>query len=497
MVTAVTVTEKEDMNTAEIKSIVDDERAEQLTAQLCHHWDVATQRLDTLAQEVTNGMDTCAEAEIYAALIRMQRAVMALMELNKIPTAFLFSEYLDRISQTITNPSVQKSVMTLFLQLQQLDETPANKEEASFLDQVIQMIAQHHALPKEQQEAIQQKFSYIDYILKVCAQNLDTKNLMMILPIFQEIKTEGNKDDQEEITSFIQDAQRTMETLDSQMNESRLAMVIELVILALLPGILLKVMQNSRSNSQKMAQLFTKVLMQVRESNRWWEYWKEHCATLRVVSDSNSWRDTMTAERTKERLELGQIPGSLFAKWTTDRKAFDEFFLDAHLDDDALRHFIFHLATLSEIAREFNPTSKFGDEQLVMDDQQRVGEGVLEAAHKLDNLVAKAWFPYYDAIWQELINDETIFAHLKVTRKSPHNNLFTARFFCHLVGEMKKSAVFGAHSDSDLAEKLTEKRYVGTFRKNIQEGMGEEEENVRKIFNSIYQKYKQLANTHR
>ena len=497
MVTAVTVTEKEDMNTAEIKSIVDDERAEQLTAQLCHHWDVATQRLDTLAQEVTNGMDTCAEAEIYAALIRMQRAVMALMELNKIPTAFLFSEYLDRISQTITNPSVQKSVMTLFLQLQQLDETPANKEEASFLDQVIQMIAQHHALPKEQQEAIQQKFSYIDYILKVCAQNLDTKNLMMILPIFQEIKTEGNKDDQEEITSFIQDAQRTMETLDSQMNESRLAMVIELVILALLPGILLKVMQNSRSNSQKMAQLFNKVLVQVRESNRWWEYWKEHCATLRVVSDSNSWRDTMMAVRTKERTALGQVPGGLFAKWTTDRKAFDEFFLDAHLDDDALRHFIFHLATLSEIARELNPTSKFGDEQLVMDDQQRVGEGVLEAAHKLDNLVAKAWFPYYDAIWQELINDETIFAHLKVTRKSPHNNLFTARFFCHLVGEMKKSAVFGAHSDSDLAEKLTEKRYVGTFRKNIQEGMGEEEENVRKIFNSIYQKYKQLANTHR
>jgi hypothetical protein len=44
-----------------------------------------------------------------------------------------------------------------------------------------------------------------------------------------------------------------------------------------------------------------------------------------------------------------------------------------------------------------------------------------------------------------------------------------------------------------LAEKLTEKQYVGTFRKNIQEGMGEEKENVQKIFNSIYQKYKQLT----
>ena len=44
-------------------------------------------------------------------------------------------------------------------------------------------------------------------------------------------------------------------------------------------------------------------------------------------------------------------------------------------------------------------------------------------------------------MWKELIENENIFNHLKVTRKSPHNNLFTARFFCHLVGEMKKRAV--------------------------------------------------------
>ena len=483
------------MTTEEIKRIVDDERAEQLTVQLCRHWEVATQRLDTLAQEVTNGMDTCTEAEIYAALMRMQRAVMALMDLNKIPTAFLFSEYLDRISQTISDSSMQKSVVTLMEQL--LGKTPTNKQEASFLDQVVQMIAQHEALPKEQQEAIQQQFSPMKYIFGVCAQHLKPEALMMVAQIIQNINKEGDTEDQEEVTSQIQDMRQAMETLDSQMSKNLQLMLIWLLSLMLLPSLLVSVFQKTRGNSQTMAQLFNKVLVQVRESNRWWEYWKEHCATLRVVSDSSSWRDTMTAERTKERTALGQVPGGLFAKWTTDRKAFDEFFLDAHLDDDALRHFIFHLATLSEIARELNPTSKFGDEQLVLDDQQRVGEGVLEAAHKLDNLVAKAWFPYYDAIWQELINDETIFAHLKVTRKSPHNNLFTARFFCHLVGEMKKSAVFGAHSDGDLAEKLTEKQYVGTFRKNIQEGMGDEKEFVQKPFNTIYQKYKQLANTHR
>ena len=39
------------LTTEEIKKIVDDERAEQLTALLCRHWEVATQRLDTLALE--------------------------------------------------------------------------------------------------------------------------------------------------------------------------------------------------------------------------------------------------------------------------------------------------------------------------------------------------------------------------------------------------------------------------------------------------------------
>ena len=483
------------MTTEEIKKIIDDKCAEQLTTLLCHHWDVATQRLDTLAQEVTDGMDTCLEAEIYAALMRMQRAVMALMELNKIPTAVLFSEYLERINKTVSNNSIRQSVMTLVQRL--LGGTPARKQTAAFFDLVVQTMAQHAALSTEQQEAIRQQVSPMQYIFSVCAQHLNPEDLMMVAQIIQNINTESDAENQEEIISQIQNMRQAMETLDSQMSERLPMMLIELLILMFLPSMMVRLMQQYRANSQVMAQLFNKVLVQVRESNTWWEHWKERRETLRVVSDSSSWKDIMTAERTKERTELGQVPGGLFAKWTTDCKAFDEALLDAHLDDDALRHFIFHLATLSEIARELDPTSKFGGEQLVQDELQRVGSAVLEAANRLSDLVAKTWQNQYDAMWQELIKDETIFAHLKVTRKSPHNNLFTARFFCHLVGEMKKSAVFGAHSDGDLAEKLTEKQYVGTFRKNIQEGMGEETKNVQKAFNTIYQKYKQLANVSR
>ena len=479
------------MTTEEIKKIVDDEQAEQLTTLICRHWEVATQRLSTLAQEITDGMDTCTEAEIYAALMRMQRAVMALMELNKIPTALLFSDYLDRINKTVSNTSIRQSVIMLVQQL--LGSTTVHKQESTFFDTLIQMMKQQMALPTEQQETIRQKISPMQHIIGVFAQHLNPEDLMMMLQVIQSINTEGNTENLEETTSHIQDMRQALEALDSQMGESLQVMLVELLILIMLPSMMVSMIQQRRTNSKAMAHLFNKVLMQVRESNTWWNYWKEHRETLRVVSDSSSWCDIMTAQRTKERAALGQVPGGLFAKWTTDREAFDEAFLDTHLDDDTLRHFIFHLATLSEIARELDPTSKFGDEQLVMDDLQRVGDAVMEAARQLDNLVDKAWYPHYEAMWQELIQDENIFAHLKVTRKSPHNNLFTARFFCHLVGEMKKSAVFGTHSDGDLAEKLTEKPSVGTFRKNIQEGMGGEAQDIQNIFNAIYQKYNRLA----
>ena len=478
------------MNTETIKRIVDDERVERLTAQLCRHWDVATERLEELVQDLNEGMDTCAEAEIYAALMRMQSAIMALMELNKLPCTYLFTAYLERIAKTVSNEDIRGSVVKL---IEQLFSKKSAQPQTSFFDMVNQSMAQHFALSPEHQATIQQKVMPMQQIFAICAQHLKSTDLMMFASIIQELNTEGNAMDHEETIQHLKKMRQAMDTLATQMNENLQMMLIWLGILTLLPSMMVSLMQQSQHDSKAMANLFNKALVHVRESNAWWNYWKEHRDTLRVVSDDSSWKDIMTAERSKERKELGLVPGGLFAKWTTDREAFEADFLDAHLSDDEVRHFIFHLVTLSEIARELDPTTKFGDEQLVNNELQRVGEAVLSAAQKLHPLVTDAWFPHYDAMWKELIEDENIFNHLKVSRKSPHNNLFTARFFCHLVGEMKKSAVFGAHSDNDLAEKLTEKTYVGTFRKNIQEGMGDETEKTQHIFNAILQKYNSLA----
>lgn len=478
------------MNEENIKKIVDDERAEQLTAQLCRHWDVASQRLTELAQDLEADLDTCVEAEVYAAMMRMQSSVMALMELHQMPCVLLFSEYLDRIAQSISNTSMRQSVMLL---LQRMQANQPAKQRASFFDMVSQTLAQHSALSKEQQEVINEQVSPMQSIFALCAQYLKPNELMMVAQIIQSMNAEGDATNLEETTKHLQEMRTAMDDLTGKMDESLQMMLIWLAILMMLPELIVRIMKQRQADSKLMADVFNKVLARTRESTEWWNYWKERRETLRVVSDSNSWKEIMTAERTKERAELGQVPGGLFAKWTTDRKAFDKDFLDARLDDDTLRHFIFHLTTLYEIARELDPATKFGHEHLVKDELQQVGDAVLEAASKLHDLVANTWFPHYEAMWQELIQDEEIFAHLKVTRKSPHNDLFTARFFCHLVGELKKSAVFGAHSDSDLAEKLTEKQYVGTFRKNIQEGMGNETKILQNNFDAIYQKYKALA----
>lgn len=476
------------MTTEEIKKIVDDERAEQLTAQLCRHWEVAAQRLEGLVQELATGMDTCVEAELYAALMRMQSSVMVLMELNKMPCAFLFSEYLDRISQTLSDIPMRQAVMVLATQL---PAEQSDKQQEPFFDMIIHSLTQHLAMSPEHRKAILEQASPEKYVISACAEYLNVEDLMMIVGAFQ--KPAGSDTNQEETTDDLKAMCQAMDDLAQKMDENMPLMLVWLMVVMLLPGILVNMMQQSRTDGKAMAQLFNKVLARVRDSTAWWNYWKDYRNTLHVVYDGQSKKEIMKAEQGKERAELGKVPGGLFAKWATDKEAFEADFLEAGLSDDDLRSFIFHLTALSEIARELNPTAKYGEEQLVRDETQKVGNAVLEAALRLQDLTDKAWFPHYNNMWQELIQNEEIFARLKVTHHSPHNKLFTARFFCHLVGEMKKRAVFCAHSDNDLAEKLTEKRSVGTFRKNIQEGMGEEAKSLQKNFDIIYQEYKTLA----
>lgn len=478
------------MTTADIKKIVDDKHAEQLAAQLCRHWEVATERLEALVHDIDEGMDICIEAEIYAAMMRMQNSMIALMELRKLPCAMLFSEYLERAAKTVSNASIRQSVMAVASHL--LSEQQESQQ-VSFFDMVIELLAQHDALPAAKQEAIRQKLSPMEYFFGICAQHLKPEDLMMVASIIQKLKTEDN--DQEEVNKRVSDMRQAMDELGRQMGENLQMMLIWILVLMLLPNMFVNMLQQSRKSSQTMAQLFNKVLARVRKSNEWNLYWDDHRNTLRVVNDNLSWKDIMTAERSKEREELGMVAGSLFAKWTTDRETFEATFLEAGLSDDDLRGFIFHLAALSEIARELDPTTKFGEEQLVLNDHQCVGDAVLEAASKLNDLVNDAWFPHYEAMWQEIINDETIIARLKVSRKSPHNHQFTTIFFCRIVGAMKKMGVFRDKSDGELADKLTTKHHEGTYRKNIQEGLKKETKELQNSTNSILLKYNKLVHS--
>ena len=289
------------MTTEEIKRMVDDGRAEQLTAQLCRHWEVAAERLGGLVQELSAGMDTCVEAEIYAAMMRMQGSVTALIELNKMPTAYLFSEYLDRIGRTVSDTSIRQSVMAL---TERMMGEKQSKQKGSFFDIIIKALAQHAVLPAEKQEDILQKASPMQHVLSVCAQHLKPEDLMMVMSVIQNMNSAS--DNQEDAVRQITEMRQAMDELNNKMSESLQMMLIWLVVLTLLPGMMVSMMQQSRTNSKAMARLFNKVLLRVRESTEWWNYWRDRRETLRVVSDSSSWKDIMTAERSKEREALGQ-----------------------------------------------------------------------------------------------------------------------------------------------------------------------------------------------
>ena len=482
-----------DITAEGIKKLVDDERVELLTVRLCRHWEVATERLTGLVQELENGVDTCIEAEVYAAVMRMQSSLKALIELSRMPCTYLFSEYLDRIAKTVSNTDLRQAVFMLAERLSK-EEAATEAEEDSLFEQVIQTINNSVSLSAEQQNKNETiKTAAMQSIFAVYAQHMKPEDVFMMVEVMKDLNSEGNIADPEVNVSRLKEISQSMAELAGKVVEHRLVLVKWLLTLFLLPSLLVGLMQLSRTDSKTMAKYFDDVLNRVRESIDWWNYWKDHRSTLRVVSDSSSLTEVMMAARSRERAQLGNIPGGLFAKWTSDRKAFEDSFLKARLSDDDLRSFIFHLAALAEIARELDPGTKFGEEQLVNNKRQQVGEAVLAAAQKLKDLTEPAWFPRYDRMWTELIRNDLVFSHLEVLRKSPHNNQFTARFFCHLVGEMKKRAVFGAHSDNDLAKKLTTKYSVGTYRKNIQEGMGDESTDVQNAFDTIFKKCKNLS----
>ena len=380
------------MTNEEIKNIVDDERVEQLTVQACHHWEIATQRLDELTKELDAKVDTCVEAEIYAAQMRMQSAVMALVELNKMPCAYLFTEYIGRIEKVVSDGNIQCSIMTLMNLLQ---DEQLSKKKGDFLDFVIQSTIQNVALPREQQKSLEQKISPMQQFLSICAQHMKPNDLMMVLNMIQEVNNEDGDNDNEETVDFIQTIRKMTDDLSVVMTDNLQTMAMWLLILMMI--------KLPRGNSKAMAELFNNVLIRTRKSDNWNNYWKDRRDTLRVVSDSCSWNDIMINERTKILAELGKIPGGLFAKWSNDREAFNADFLEAHLDDDALRRFIFHLTYLYEIARELDPLTKFGDEDIVNTEVQQVGDAVMAAARKLYDLVDNAWLPHYDNMWKDVL----------------------------------------------------------------------------------------------
>ena len=77
------------MTNEEIKKIVDDERVEQLTVQACHHWEIATQRLEELTKEldVSSRLKESLTIMVIALMILM---IQPDMVEQSVPLSLLF-----------------------------------------------------------------------------------------------------------------------------------------------------------------------------------------------------------------------------------------------------------------------------------------------------------------------------------------------------------------------------------------------------------------------
>jgi len=473
----------------DIKRIVTDEEVERLTTTFCYQWKKATERIVGLMDEIKAGTAVSLEAEMYAAFMRMQQAILAMAQLNTKPDAFLYACYSDRMAEAVADVRLREAVVAL---LYQMDEEENAKDE-SFFDSIKEMLNQHASLSAEQQAMLNQKISPTQLLISNFMQSMKPEDMMQMAQVMMEIQKNYQPMEQGEMNDIIGNFQKQMEDIDNKLSSSKYGLLICMIIMIPCAFFVVDLIRQKRTDSVAVVKLFNEVLARVRKSKTFDHYWDGRRKTIRVINNDKPWTSALIEEQKKEKDILAEIPGDLFAKWMEESYLFEEDFLSARLDDDQIRTFIFHLACISELGREQHPTAKYGEELTPENEMQKVGDAVIVAAHKLDELVANQWYSKYDEFWQDLIQDGTIYEELKVTRNSPHNDHFTARFFCNIIGEMKKLGIFKPCSDEELASKLTERASIGTFRKNINERLNQRSTNITNSFNAIYQKYNKLT----
>ena len=453
MVTAVTVTFFYSMNEKKTETIVNlvcDAEVLMLTEEIVYNWDVAINRILQIEKEREEGLSYDGNVEAMSVFCRMEQVNASFFSLLDHPQAVLLHSIAERLNPLANDQRMDREVAQMTI-----------PEDSSTM-----------ILPYtfwERFQSVKPKGDLHDDSSRIVTE-MYVKNILPHLSTDEQMETMqvliSNEEESEERKEQIEEARNELHQLGKNIRiiarGCRQLMGIGLMGTHLWISSVCRELDMMQLEAIAVGRYFEKAKKELLESEEWQSYWKEHRRHLSMQGD-------LETELAKDAEEVEQwlmdAHDYLYNKWNEGTEAFGEALQQAALNDRDMLLLLFYLTKKDAIA--------MGDETAA-ERRMKMEQNVVDAAMRLRELAADAYYNRYGQLWQQLVKGEALSTLLMDYNSSKYNKGFSMLCLCKIIGHLHREYhLFGHHTPEDLGKALGDKYSRETFSNYIKKKKSE------------------------
>lgn len=449
------------MNEKKVEKIVNlvcDVEALQLTEEIVYNWDVAMNRVLQIEKEREEDLSYDGDVEMMSVFCRMEQVNACFFSLLDHPQAVLLHSIVEQLNPLVEDRRMDREVAQMSMPQGDCSEIILPY---TIWDQL------NSREPKDEPQGAE---LHTDAESPSMVTDMFVKNILPHLSPDQqmEMMKELIKDEEqsEESEQQIKEARTKLHQLGMNIrfmaSSCRQLMGLGLASTPLWLSIVSRELDMMQMEAAKVGRCFEKAKKDLLESEEWQSYWKEHRRHLSMQGD-------LEKELAKDAEEVEQwlinAHDYLYNKWNEGTEAFGEALQQAQLNDRDMLLLLFHLTKKDAIA--------MGDETTA-ERRLRMEQNVVDAAMRLRELTADAYYDRYEQLWQQLVKGETLSALLMDYNSSKYNKGFSMLCLCKIIGHLHREYhLFGFHTPEDLGKSLGDKYSRETFSNYIKKKKSE------------------------
>ena len=428
-----------------ILALASDERVSELLQLLSYNWDVAAQRMETIARERREQLYDDCGVEAMAVFCRMERIGALMVALNSRPQAFLLGGFRQLLHQMHDDHRMDCELAAMLTQ----KSSAKTIDGPTFWERLkeLYLMKGRTSLPHD---AIVRKLFQTRFL-----PNLDDEeNLRWMQTLVQ--PAQGGEQE-------LQDAQQELmermvflgQNLGQVASDSRAEMAVGLTVVHELTELLADMCDLSKMDDETVSNIFETAKAELMESSDWQEYWADHLKHLELQGEL---ADQLAKDREEVETWLADVHHYLYNKWNESPEAFGRALKSQQLGDEDVLKLLFYLAKKDAIALE----TESPDQRM-----EHMQENALQAAMKLRELAADKYYDQYEALCRQILENKLIAPVLADYNSSKYNQGFNMQRLCKIIGYLHREYhLFGSYTPEDMG-KLMGDRYVKNSRDSI------------------------------